>query len=97
MSYDVDAGHREENYTSNMRAFFQAFDAYPPDWAGRDRHEVGHEIGAALRRIARTDRDILERFNAPNGWGDWESATRFLIRIWAGCFHETPNTIEVTW
>lgn len=97
MSYDVDVGTADENYTSNMATFFRAFSAYPPEWHGRHRQEVGREIGEALRRIARTDRDILERFNAPNGWGTWESATQFLIRVYLGCFEELPDTVEVSW
>lgn len=98
MSYDVAAGNREENYTSNMRRFFTDFGAYPGDWAARDRKEVGREIGQALRRIAREDWDRLHaEYDAPDGWGDVESATRFLIRVWAGCFYEVPETVEVWW
>ena len=55
MSYDVSAGNREENYTSNMSRFFTDFGAWPGGWAGRDRKEVGREIGQALRDEEKQD------------------------------------------
>lgn len=95
MSYDVSlsAGNLDANYTSNMRGFFIHFGAWPGDWDGVDRQEVGRQIGEALRKIANADREHLESFNAPNGWGDWEGATRFLIQVWEAC--TGPDTVSV--
>lgn len=102
MSYDVIAGDRDLNYTSNMRRFFTDFGAYPGDWAGRPRKEVGAEIGEALRHIARRVREdggwhhLATEYNASNGWGEVRSATKFLIEAWAGCYAGLPDTVKVS-
>lgn len=101
MSYDVYVGNQSFNYTTNMGLFLQDFGAHPHDWADRDRKEVGREIGEALRKIAKLKKhdggwqvlDIL--YSAPNGWGDVEGATRFLIHVWSACFEEISDTVDV--
>lgn len=101
MSYDVYVGGDSYNYTSNMRRFFDDMGAHPISWVGRDRKEVGREIGEALRKIARLVKSnggwstLKMTYDAKNGWGDVEGATRFLIYIWSACFEEIPDTVDV--
>lgn len=101
MSYAVYAGNRVLNYTYNMARFFEDFGVRPTNWAGRDRKEIGREIGEAIRKIARMKKSdggwlaLKTIYDAPNGWGDVEGAVRFLIRVWAACFDEIPDTVEV--
>lgn len=99
MSYDVEVGGEDVNYTSNMRPMMSEFGMYPPDWDGRNRREVGLEIGAGLRRLVRerdADRAAFDRkYDAPNGWGSVDTALRWLLGIYFACFYEMPETVRV--
>ena len=86
-----------------MGRFLQDFGAHPHDWVGRDRKEVGLEIGEALRKIAKRKKHdggwqgMDSLYSAPNGWGTVKGATRFLIHIWFACFDEIPDTVDVSY
>lgn len=96
MSYDVDAGGREFNYTSNMGEFFRDFGAYPGDWQGHTRHYVGDEIDTALAKIEVMNRsDLKLKYDPPNGWGSVEGATAFLREVRDACRWEVPEKVEV--
>lgn len=98
MSYDVYIGHEWANYTSNMGQFFRDFGVYPPDWKGRPRREVALEINAALIKIVEIPTpELAEKYDAPNGWGDVESAIQFLIKIRDAGLAPIPETVEVSW
>jgi hypothetical protein len=97
MSYDVDAGIDSHNYTSNMRQFFVDFGVYPPSWNGKDRNVVADEIDGALASIEANRLETLKaEYNAPNGWGDVETAIKFLRSVRNSCRREIPQTVHVS-
>lgn len=81
MSYDVDVGPANFNMTSNLRAMFVDFGAYPKDFNGKTGQEVAQQIHDALKRIVDAPLATLEGYNAPNGWGKWEHGLKFLMEI----------------
>lgn len=96
MSYDVTVGGESFNYTSNMRPFFKQFGVYPPDWAGRTRHEVARDIGKALERIQSLEPSVLRAgYDNPNGWGSVDTAVAFLRQVREACL--VPDRVEVFW
>lgn len=96
MSYDVDAGNGEFNYTSNMSRFFTDFGVYPPEWDGIHRHEVADRIDAALVSINANQLTSLKaEYDSPNGWGKVENAISFLQRVRDACRYEVPERVKV--
>lgn len=96
MSYDVTA---EETYnmTSNMRAFFTTMLGRPLESLdGLDSNAVAPILTNALIKIARTSTRDLQEFDADNGWGDWETSTKFLRAIRDDCRHNRHNIIHVS-
>lgn len=97
MSYDITAGGKWFNYTSNMHRFFTDFGAYPGDWEGQNRYEVADKLDVAIKQIESNDLDALKReYDAPNGWGEVGSATQFLREVRDACRRELPDTVEVS-
>lgn len=98
MSYDVTVGTQEFNYTSNMGAFFEEFSVHPADMHGEPPYEVAFRISLALSNISNFEVGDLSRdYDAPNGWGTVEGATRFLLDIYMACITETDvDTVEVS-
>lgn len=98
MSYDVMVGTKEFNYTANMGKFFAEFNVHPSDMHGEPPYEVAFRISLALSDIARFEFEALRRdYDAPNGWGDVEGATRFLLDIYMACITETDvDTVVVS-
>ena len=96
MSYDVTVGTKDFNYTSNMGKFFMDFGVHPWDMHGEPPYEVAVRITQALRDIARYGfGELTYDYDAPNGWGDVEGATRFLMDIYMACITETDvDTVE---
>lgn len=99
MSYDVTAGGESFNYTSNMSRFFKDFGVYPGSWEGRNRFEVADEIDLAFTSIEANQISALKsEYDAPNGWGDVEGATKFLREVRGGCRMEAyviPDSVSV--
>ena len=98
MSYDVTVGTQEFNYTANMGKFFAEFLVHPSDMHGEPPYEVAFRISLALNSIATSDiEELKDEYDAPNGWGDVEGATRFLLDIYMACITETDvDTVEVS-
>ena len=99
MSYDVTVGSQEFNYTYNMGPFFLAYGVHPlADLSGLSRESAMIAISSALYLLSREDHEELRnKYDAPNGWGDVEGATRFLFNIYMACFTaEYGDTVEAT-
>lgn len=99
MSYDVTVGTQDFNYTANMGKFFTDFGVSPrQDLEGLTPRSAMIAITAALYSIATDDfSKLTEEYNAPNGWGDVEGATRFLFDIYMACLTEPDvDTVEVS-
>lgn len=98
MSYDVEAGTADFNFTSNMRRFFTDFGVYPPSWDGVSRHEVADQIDTALASINTNSMSALKsEYDASNGWGKVEHAIGFLTRVRDACRYEIPEKVKVGW
>ena len=96
MSYVVQAGTDCHNYTYNLRRFFKDFGVYPPEWDGMDRYEVAEKIDAALESIEANRIETLKaEYDAPNGWGDVETAIDFLQSVRDSCRQEIPRKVRV--
>lgn len=98
MSYDVKVGTQEFNYTANMGKFFADFAVHPADLHGEQPYEVAFKISLALSDIARYGfEELTYDYDAPNGWGTVEGATRFLLDIYMACITETDvDTVVVS-
>ena len=98
MSYDVTVGTQEFNYTANMGKFFEEFSVHPSDMHGEPPYEVAFRISLALSYIARYGfAELAYDYDAPNGWGTVEGATRFLVEIYMACITEPDvDTVEVS-
>ena len=98
MSYDVKVGTEEFNYTANMGQFFADFLVHPADMHGEPPYEVAHRISLALSDIARYGfAELTYDYDAPNGWGTVEGATRFLLDIYMACITESDvDTVKVS-
>jgi len=98
VSYDVSTSNDSFNITSNMSQFFTDFDAYPPDFSGRRAFDVADIIQAALQKIIEQPVEKLVEYDAPNGWGDWLTATGWLMRVRDSCLSVSHDEIvEVSW
>ena len=91
MSFDVEVGEQDFNYTSNMGQFFSDFGVHPVNhFNGVSRSGVSQMILTAFEDISDYDMsDLEEKYNAPNGWGDVEGAMDFLHDIYVACLTET--------
>lgn len=99
MSYEVTVGSQEFNYTYNMGKFFADFGVHPTaDLEGLSTGSAMIAITAALYLLSREDHEELRnKYDAPNGWGDVEGATRFLFNIYLACLTaEYGDTVEAT-
>ena len=98
MSYDVTVGTQEFNYTANMGRFFEEFSVHPADMHGEPPYQVAYRISRALSNISHFEFEALSRdYDAPNGWGTVEGATRFLLDIYLACITETDvDTVVVS-
>lgn len=102
MSYDVSLTDEREadlwaNYTSNMRPFFVEFVGGVREMDGRLAADVADAIDRGLSRIARTTSRDLEQWDAPNGWGSWQTATDFLRTIRDACRESPRAIVEVSY
>jgi hypothetical protein len=98
VSYDVTVAGEWFNYTSNMYEFFKDFDVYPPNWHGIDRHDLADKIDAALVKVAAEPiGDMREKYDAPNGWGDVESAVEWLTKVRDAARVEITDKVGVSW
>jgi hypothetical protein len=97
MSYDVTIGKMDFNYTSNMSKFFQEIGAYPIRFHGAETDEVAAEIGRALAKVSTMTLAELEEYDAPNGWGSWASACRWLFEIMQECIGNPGLAVAVSW
>ena len=89
MSYDVTVGTQEFNYTANMGKFFSEFLIHPSGMHGEAPRKVAFRISQALIDISLVNFEELSRdYDAPNGWGTVEGATRFLLDIYMACLTE---------
>lgn len=97
MSYDIDVGTQEFNYTYNMGKFFKDFGVHPRDMHGEPPYEVAFRISLALTKIPLYGlEDLKSEYDAPNGWGTVEGATRFLMDIYMACITEPDvDMVEV--
>lgn len=99
MSYDVTVGTQEFNYTYNMGKFFGDFGVHPTaDLEGLTRESAMIAIASAFIILAAKDyEELCDKYDAKNGWGDVEGATRFLGNIYLACLTETyADTVEAT-
>lgn len=95
MSYDVTVGSQEFNYTYNMGPFFRDFGVHPYfDLNGMNPNQALKAITDAFKRFTELDMEVLkEDYDASNGWGDVEGATRFLFEIYLACLTEPADII----
>lgn len=93
MSYDVtvslDAGGHEPiwvgdwNYTSNMACAWRAAGAQIHEWDGKRAGDCAAQLADAIAVMVR-DPARFRAFDAPNGWGSYETlvpSLRKLLRI----------------
>lgn len=84
------------NYTSNMGAFFIHFGVGPRFMDGVAAQTFEEALDSALERIQAESLGtgialLKRRFDAPNGWGDVESATAWLREMRAKLRELTPQ------
>jgi len=58
--------------------------------------EAAARLRSALARIDVTASRDLRRFDATNGWGDWESATEFLRKLHRFCVEAPTGKVRIT-
>lgn len=99
MSYDIDVGTKEFNYTANMRQFFADFQVHPKDMHGESPRMVARLIATALDNISLYSIEELKmEYDAPNSWGDVEGAIRLLFEVYMACITETDvDKVLVFW
>jgi len=97
MSYDVEIGDWQGNYTYNLGAFFRwAFEPIVDDGLN-SLHELSAFLAKpliedALKRIFGSNREELRsRFTPSNYWGSVEGAIRFLEETLAACESARPT------
>lgn len=95
MSYDVTVDD-SFNYTYNLAPFFKHFGADINSLHGLAAPDAERILTVALVRIAQTPTSELERFDADNGWGKWDTATNFLRNIRDDCRRNPDQTVEVS-
>lgn len=96
MSYDVNIGMISENFTSNLRPFFDEFDVNIPSMHGQSGLIVSERIDEALGKIVMTPMILLDEYNPPNGWGSWVGALEFLMRIRDEARRVPDETVSVS-
>jgi len=73
------------NYTSNMYRFFKDFGVYPRDFDGITAPALRTLLKSGMDNILveiRKDRAALSaKYNAPNGWGEVQSAIDWLLNM----------------
>lgn len=91
MSYDIDVGTQDFNYTSNMHKFFKDFGVHPlDDLHGKTPQEAAFWIAAALLRMSHWDyTELCEQYDSQNGWGSVDTAMKFLFDVYVACLTET--------
>jgi hypothetical protein len=55
------------------------------------------KLRKALDRIDTTASSEMEKYNAPNGWGHYDSATDFLRKILRACVDEPRAVVRVSY
>lgn len=103
MSYDIDIGDREFNYTFNMSKLF--YDHIPNEGKGGGIRELADITGAvgvtviaaALSRLADTvismgETPMRAKYDAENKWGSTLGAVIWLGGILSACV-DNPNEI----
>lgn len=96
MSYDIDIGPRDFNYTYNLAKFFTRYSVNPySDLEGLTGSQSASRISAALESIVQESTEVLNQYDPPNGWGSWPSALKFLMEVRDACI-ENPEEIVRT-
>lgn len=100
MSYDVDIGDAEFNYTWNMGPMFRA--GMPDGIAGLNGltgRQAFKRLDAALTKLSKEryadEFGFRAKHNAPNGWGDVDSAFQFLRELRAACDRYPRHRVKV--
>ncbi len=86
MSLDIHCGEFDTNITHNLRPMFsRAFgvENYEDVLAFKKGGEVLHLIDAAIMNMIISP-DEYQEFNASNGWGTYEQALPWLIKLRQG-------------
>lgn len=75
------------NYTSNMGGLFRwAYgETFGQALEDKPAQEVSKILSEVINKIEKEPIENLDKFNAPNGWGDWRSFLLFLSKIKRAC------------
>lgn len=102
MSYDIDIGGEDFNYTWNLgRLFYDFIPAVDSERGGL--HELHGKTGSQARdilsgafdRMNHSDAVHRQRYDAPNGWGSTAGAILFLARIMAACNRHPRSKVSL--
>jgi len=102
MSYDVWIGDESFNYTSNVYKMFSdhidggltALDGLTGKQAVERLSTCFLEIDRS--RVAESDKEFRDLYDAPNGWGSALGGIIFLARIMAACATHPRKTLRVS-
>lgn len=102
MSYDVSviatdccSAHRE-NITSNLRPMFAEADLDLREVGGERAQLVGLRCLTAVEEMRR-EPDRFKAHDPENGWGDYDGAVGFLVRLARHCMAHPDGVVEVSW
>ena len=110
MSYDIDIGEHWFNYTYNLAPlFYDHIDAEEGvhrgglhalhGLTGKQAREVLAGAFEAIHRTAYSAESITvfrRKYDAPNGWGNTDTALIFLARLMAACAENPRKKVSVT-
>lgn len=88
------------NITHNLTKMARAVGVYLPLWHPGDigitkASQLVGTLEAGLN-VMQSDRERIEQFNPPNGWGDYDGFLRF-VREYLGACKEHPEATVEAW
>ncbi len=90
----------QANITHNLNRMAKECDLYEPLWRPEEINAtLGKHLIEPLRHgLARLrfERERLEQFNPPNGWGDYDGLCRFTADYLAAC-EQWPDALIEVW
>ena len=106
MSYDIDIGDDDFNYTSNLAEFFHDFierwdnDSKLTGWQsliGINGKLAARILKGALNKIHEHHdmSKLAHKYNPSNGWGDVYGATLLIARVMAACYENPRKKVNV--
>lgn len=100
MSYDIQVGSYDFNYTSNMaKMFYDHMDGGLHSLHGKTGSQAAKIIASCFDGFYRdytSGTQFRSKYDAPNGWGSTDGAMIFLARIMAAC-HASPRSKVKVW